>query len=476
MMNASMGLNQSLKQQLTLSPQLIQTFEILAMSTLELQQKIRTEIEMNPALEIPDEHIVSLEGISERENALADDDYGDSTVYDPDRYRLSGDIHESRSYDQEAADRNSQYIEGALARSETLQEHLLQQLGCLQLTEEQQQLGALIVSNLDQNGFHRMPVEKLVKPHQKEMLIAMVPIIQSLDPPGVAANDFRESLILQAKYEALLSPTDLIHFSLLVESHLERMRLNKTKEVSRDLGISEEELETLYAYLKSLNPFPGLQYSSTDTQYAIPDLIVHKVDGQLQMWLNNENLPTLAIDSEFLKLSESPQAASQKETSTYINNAVKSANLLISQIKMRSDTMRRIGLELLKFQHGFFMQGPRSLKPLTYRMISEDLSLHETTVSRAVQGKYIDTDWGILPIKSLFSSAVQTLDPESEDLSKRAVMDIIQEIITENTEGKKLSDQKITDLLAQKGIKIARRTVAKYRQNLNIDSSYMRTS
>jgi RNA polymerase sigma-54 factor len=469
--NTSVGLNQSLKQQLSLSPQLIQTFEILAMSTLELQQKIRNEIEMNPALEIPNERVVSLERISEKENNSHDDGYGDSTVYDPDRY--SSSIRESSHYDQEAADRNQMYLEGALAKSESLQEYLLRQLGCLKLNESQLEMGTLIISNLDHNGFHQQPPESLVKPNQKELLSSMIPVVQSLDPPGIAATDFRESLILQAKFDRLLD-VDLKNFSLLVKNHLEQMRQGKTKEVAKALDIPEIDLTVLYDYLKTLNPFPGLQYSDQEIQYAIPDLIVRKIDGRLQLRLNSENIPTLTLDPEFSQLTTDPRDSAYKETVSYINNAVKSANLLISQIQMRSETMKKIGIELIKFQHDFFIRGPRYLKPLTYRMIAEDLSMHETTISRAVQGKYIDTDWGILPIKQLFSSAIQTTDPGGEDLSKRAVMDIMQEIIEGHTGGKPLSDQKIADLLAEKGIKIARRTVSKYRLSLNIDSSYVR--
>jgi RNA polymerase sigma-54 factor len=141
---------------------------------------------------------------------------------------------------------------------------------------------------------------------------------------------------------------------------------------------------------------------------------------------------------------------------------------------MRSETMKKIGLELLKFQHEFFLRGQRYLRPLTYRQIAEDLSLHETTISRAVQGKYIDTDWGIIPIKELFSSALQATTPGDEDVSKRAVMDMIREIVESHAGEKALSDQKISDMLGNKGIKIARRTVAKYRKELNIDSSYER--
>ena len=472
-MSPSLGLQQSLKQQLTLSPQLIQTFEILAMSTLELQQRIKTEIEQNPALEIPTERSVSIERISEQETrSKPEDDFSDSSAYDPERYRSS--VRLSSSYDQDAADKNQQFLEGTLTTSETLQDYLLRQLGCLKISEQEYEVGRIIISNLDHNGFHRNPVETLAKGERRKLLLATLPIVQSLDPPGIAASDFRESLILQAKADNL-SIRDLTHFTQLVENHLEQLRLNKIKDVAKTLEITEEEVQNLYRYLKTLNPFPGLQYDTMETQYVIPDLIVRIIQGKLQLRLNTEQLPTLTIDSEFTELATDVRDSAHDETAAYINQAVKSANQLISQIQMRSETMKKIGLELLKFQHEFFIKGPRYLKPLTYRQIAEDLSLHETTISRAVQGKYIDTDWGILPIKELFSSALQATVPGQEDVSKRAVMDMVREMIAEHTGDKALSDQKIADKLAEKGIKIARRTVSKYRKELNIDSSYERT-
>ena len=470
-MDTSLGLTQSLKQQLTLSPQLIQTLEILAMSTLELQQRIKNEIEINPALAIPAERNVSLERLAARQDSHVDDDLGDSPRYGR---SMDGFTRLSSSYDQEAADRNARFIDGALSRSETLQEHLIRQLGCLKLSDEQMELGTLIISNLDHNGFYRVDPVSLVPDSRMKPLMEMIPIVQSLDPAGIGVPDFRQSLILQAKMDQL-DPKDFEIFSRIVQDYLEKLRLNKFKEVAKELGISEDELSNLYGYLQTLNPYPGLQYSDSEIQYAIPDLFVHFEDGKLQLKLNNEAVPSLSIDSEFLELEINPKDTNYKETTSYINNAIRSANQLISQIHMRNETIKKIGLQLIKHQHEFFIKGPRYLKPLTYRTISEELSLHETTISRAVQGKYIDTDWGILPIKELFSSAIQTTIPGKEEVSKTAVMDLLKEIIETHTGDKPLSDQKLSDMLNERGIKIARRTVSKYRQALNIDSSYIRS-
>ncbi|MCB5231243.1 MAG: RNA polymerase factor sigma-54 [Sphaerochaetaceae bacterium] len=471
-MNPTLGLQQTLKQQLTLSPQLIQTFEILAMSSLELQQKIKTEIEQNPALEIPQEKAISIERMAAyQERHARDDDYSDSSAYNPENYRKS--VRFSGHWDQEASDRNQQMIEGVLSERETLQEYLLRQLGCLHIDEVQLELGKLLISNLDSNGFHRNPVETLVKENKRTRLLETLAIIQSLDPPGIGVTDFRESLILQAKHDNL-EEDDLKLFEIMVNEHLQLLRLNKFREVGQLLEIEEEKVELLYGYLKTLNPFPGKLYDTSEILYIIPDIYVRKIEGKLQLRLNTDVIPTLSIDPDFKNLKDETRAKDKQEISSYIANAVRNANQLISQVNMRSETIKKIALQLLKFQSEFFLDGPRYLKPLTYRQIAQELSLHETTISRAVNGKYIDTDWGIIPIKELFSSALQTTIAGEEEVSKRAVMDMVQEIITTHKGSRALSDQKIADMLGEKGIKIARRTVNKYRNELNIDSSYER--
>jgi RNA polymerase sigma-54 factor len=260
----------------------------------------------------------------------------------------------------------------------------------------------------------------------------------------------------------------------MVNEHLQLLRLNKFREVGQLLEIEEEKVELLYGYLKTLNPFPGKLYDTSEILYIIPDIYVRKIEGKLQLRLNTDVIPTLSIDPDFKNLKDETRAKDKQEISSYIANAVRNANQLISQVNMRSETIKKIALQLLKFQSEFFLDGPRYLKPLTYRQIAQELSLHETTISRAVNGKYIDTDWGIIPIKELFSSALQTTIAGEEEVSKRAVMDMVQEIITTHKGSRALSDQKIADMLGEKGIKIARRTVNKYRNELNIDSSYER--
>ena len=424
-MDTSLNLQQSLKQQLTLSPQLIQTFEVLAMSNLELQQKIRNEIEQNPALEIPTERNLSIERLSEKsDKGSIIDDYSDKSSYGSDytSTRLSS------NYDTQASDNNQQFLEGALSSGFSLQDHLLEQLGCITLSNEEYELGKLIISNLDHNGFHNNEVTSLVPNNKKRELNKVLHIVQSFDPAGIAVKDFRESLLLQAKLEHII-PSDYLILEKLICDHLVRLKNGKFKEVGNLIGEEEEQVELLYNYIKTLNPYPASQFDTRETQYIIPELRVKNIEGRLQLILNKGTVPELLIDENFSQLAKNKDDPHYKETMQYIKESLKSANQLISSVSMRYETIKKIGLLLLEEQYQYFLKGPKALKPLTYKDLATRLDIHETTISRAVISKYIDTDWGIIPIKDLFSSALSSTSGDNGQISKTAVKEKVEEII-----------------------------------------------
>ncbi len=470
-MNNSLSLNQSLKQQLVLSPQLIQTLEVLAMNNLELHDRIKNEIEQNPALIIPPERNISIERLSSLSSqGSVVDDYSDKSSYGSDK---SMGIRTSGTFDQAASDNNKMFLEGALTSPESLQDHLLEQLGCIPVDEGTYDLACLIISNLDHNGFHRNPVEELAPSSQAKLLQEALTLVQSLDPAGIAVTDVRESLILQAKLDGV-DGEDLSIFSEMVRHHLEKLKSGKFKNIAKALSTDEDKITMLYDYLRTLDPYPASGFDSGDIQYIVPELSVKRIDNALRLHMNTGTLPELIIDEEFSSLAEEAGPDEKKEANSYIRDALRKAGQLQSSVKMRYDTIRKIGIILLEKQHDFFLEGPAKLKPLTYRDIAGEVGVHETTISRAVNGKYIDTDFGILAMKELFSSSLQSSSSQSGEVSKRAVKEMIDEIIQGNTSGKALSDQKIANILQEKGISIARRTVNKYRKELQIDSSYER--
>ncbi len=470
-MNNSLSLNQSLKQQLVLSPQLIQTLEVLAMNNIELHERIKGEIEQNPALVIPPERNLSIERLSSiSSKGSVAEDLSDKSSYGSDK---SMGIRTSGTFDQAASDNNKMFLEGALTSPESLQDHLLEQLGCLSIDEEKCELAKLIISNLDHNGFHRNQVDELVPSARRKKLHEALEVVQALDPSGIAVSDVRESLVLQAKHDGLKGE-DLSIFTEMVLHHLENLKSGKFRQIAKTLHSDEEQIQMLYDYLRTLTPYPASAFDSGEIQYIVPELSVKRIDNTLKLHMNTGTLPELIIDEEFTALAEEVGPDQKKETGTYIKEALRKAAQLQSSVQMRYDTIRKIGIILLEKQHSFFLEGPAKLKPLTYRDIAGEVGVHETTISRAVNGKYIDTDFGIFPMKELFSSSLQSSASSSGEVSKRAVKEMIDVIIRENTSGKALSDQKIANILQDRGISIARRTVNKYRKELQIDSSYER--
>lgn len=456
----ALSLSLSQKQQLKLSPQLLQSFELMAMPLAELQQKIASEIENNPALEIPSSKDTSFEAFAEKnqDSEKISDSYSDSSSYGSDR----------GGYDTEASDRLQSFMENTLSDEETLQEHLMGQLGCEALTELEYEVGTILITNLDANGFHVQEPLGLLKEEQKALFEPMLERLHRFDPPGVGVKNWRESLILQAQVKGM-EGDELKTFSLLVQDNLELMRANKQAQAAKNMGIELEELDELFGFLKTLTPYPGQGFSSGPQLYVIPDISIRKVEGELILRMNNSSLPDLMINREFEAFSLEKDMP--KETQSYIQDQLKRASSLMFQVQLRNQTLYKVGQVLAEKQREFFLFGPQFIQPLTQKSVADQIGVHETTVSRISTAKWIDTDWGIIPIKRLFSSAV---GDEGEQVSKHAAKEIIRQILEEHQGKKALSDQKISDLLKERGLSVARRTVAKYRNELHIDPSFIR--
>jgi RNA polymerase sigma-54 factor len=453
------------RQQLKLSPQLIQSFELMALPLTELQERIKAEIETNPALELPSGWEISFDRVAQHKRQLEgqrrEDSYSDSASYGSDR----------GGYDEEATERQSRFLEGALSERVSLGEHLLTQLGYEQISDEEYEVGQIIITSLDANGFFTQEPEELLNESQKPYLTKVLSLLRRLDPAGIAVHCWRDSLIAQAEQQGLDSE-ELEVFSMLVNDKLELMRSGKQAQVAKELGIEVDELEELYAFLKTLTPFPGQSYSKGPEQYVIPELSIRREEGELVMRMNNSALPDLRIQASFPTLADSiGDKEEAKRASQYINEQIKRAEGLIFQVQVRNQTLYRLGQVLMREQRAFFLYGPLHQKPLTQKEVAAQLDVHETTVSRISTAKWIDTDWGLIPVKALFSSAV---GEEGAQRSKEAVKEMIRQLLDEHQGKKALSDQKISDLLKEQGISVARRTVAKYRNELNIDPSFIR--
>ena len=461
-MDGSLILNQSLRTEQTLSPQMLQSLALLPMPILELKAHIQSEIESNPALEIPDSeydmNIASTGGETTFDDRMED---ADSSYYEDMNY-----------YDPEASDRKQMMIENSSAPGETLKEHLMTQLGEVRIPDTIRDIGEMLISNLDQNGFFMLPLEALFENSrysQKEIDQAE-DLVQGFDPAGICVPDFRQSLILQAKLSGM-APEDLEVFSEMVNVHLEKLKSGKFREVASALGISEEDLQTFYSILKGLTPYPGQNYSSDGISAVEPDFSIRNKNGSLVLELNRADIPNLEITPGFESMADELKGQEAKEASAYIRDSVRQARNLINQVNLRFQTLYKAAAAIMEYQSEFFFKGPRYLKTMTLKDIAEKIGVHETTMSRLAQSKWVDTDWGLFQLKYFFSQGVSTTSDDQASVSRNVVKDMIAEIISENGT---LSDQKISDMLLSRGIKCARRTVGKYRSELNIDSSYGR--
>ncbi len=452
------------EQKLKLSPQMYQSIQLMAMPIQELNTRIQEELEKNPALEIVSEKpTLSLEEAESKQVSNEDQIEYFENSSDPGFNTTSGRV------DTEASDSKQKFIEGTLSRPESLQDNLVWQLAVQKIPEREREIGELLIHNLDNNGFHIESPEKLVKKEEFPVLKRMIKLIQTFEPVGTCTSDYKESLLVQIE----LDPDAPEHLFELVQNYLSLLEKNKTKEIAKAMKIEPEELQELISLLKRYTPFPGREFATDEVKYVIPDLMVEQKEGEFIIILNDEEIPVLGLNAFFQELNNDKNNE-YKEASQFVKANIQEAKWFIRSVNQRNETLLKISSAIIDFQRNFFLKGPKYLAPLTLKDIAETVSVHETTVSRISNAKYIQTEWGILPLKYFFSNSVSGTGTGGTSFSKGGVKEIIKEIIEEYSGEKRLSDQKISDLLKQKGISIARRTVAKYRNELNIDSSYTR--
>ncbi len=445
------------EQRLKMTPQMFQSIQMMALPLQELKFRIHEELENNPALElIEDKSTLSLEDYTTGGSENFDNLFGNSS--DPGYSSQAG---------KEASDRKQKFMEGVLTRPESLQEHLMTQLRVLPISKTQFKIGELMIHNLDSNGFFLEEPQLLLNENQKPLLPEVMDIIHTFDPAGICVADYKESLILQAELSQI-APSGTTE---VIQNYLPLIKKKNIKELSKKIDKQESEIESIIGFIQSLNPYPGRLYSINQPIYVIPDIMVTIKNGEFILVLNDDEIPVLGISPFF---EETLEDKKEKETRQYISSSLRDARWFINSIEMRNKTLVKIAAVIVEFQRNFFMKGPRYLSPLTLKDVAKEVNVHETTVSRISNAKYMQTDWGIYPIKYFFTNSISGPGSSGSRFSKEGVKEIIREILEDDNSSKRLSDQKISDLLKNQGINIARRTVAKYRSELLIDSSYER--
>ncbi|MFT5464941.1 MAG: RNA polymerase sigma-54 factor [Verrucomicrobiales bacterium] len=473
-MAQSVGFTQrpELRQSQKLAPQMQQSLQILQVPTLELRSLIQNELAENPALEDDTVEISLEEQGLDRDQESGDEDFDKefselSKMDDDWRDYLS---QSSRAMPRTAEDEEKyQFRMDSLVRPVTLQEHLLEQLNVEGSEPRVHDLAEMLIGNLDENGFLQIDIEELSLANGipiGELRIAQQ-LLRSFDPPGVGATDLAECLSIQL--ERLGKKTSLEH--RIVSGHLDDLAKKRYPLIARKLSVTTEQISAAAESISNLNPKPGRSFGAGDNRFVTPDVFVEKDEhGEYKITLDNEQIPRLRISNAFKDLMA--EQGSRPEVRAYIKEKIRSGKTLISSIQQRQDTIRRIVEEIIKRQRDFLEQGRAHLHPMNMAQVAEVVGVHETTVSRAVSGKYISTPQGVFEIKFFFTTGYQTESGES--VANTSVKDTIAEIVAEEDHHKPLSDQQIVAELAERGIKIARRTAAKYREALEILPSHMR--
>lgn len=429
---------------------------------MELRQRIAEELEANPALElVKDTRIESLdEGRSQESDPEV---FRDDVSYDV-SYESTIRSSSSSRYDFEASDSKQGFLEGAVSRPDSLREHLLSQVRLQPISPLLLQTAELLIGDLDPNGFFIEPPEQVVPEKLGKYIQKAAGIVSHLDPIGTCVHDYTESLLVQ------LSVIDGApgEAAEIIRSYLGLVQKHKFQDIARKLRCSEDVVEHAVQIIKTLNPFPGRLYSNEEPRYIVPDLSIENRDGELVIVMNDEVVPVLGVNDFFSSIGKVGSRADK----SFARGYVKSAQWFINSIGLRNQTLFKVARAIVDYQREFFFRGAKYLRPLKLADIAREIEVHETTVSRITTAKYVQTEWGIFELKYFFSNSVGESGGGGR-FSREGVKEILKEVLVEAGDTR-LSDQKLSELLEKRGVNIARRTVAKYRKELDIDSSYER--
>jgi RNA polymerase sigma-54 factor len=482
------GLNQStqLRQELKINPRLYQAMDLLYMPLLDLQQHLKQELLNNPFLDLveAEEEEEEQEGEAE-EPAQTETEDDRSGEIDWEEILLDGfDTAGGRREEHE----EKEYFEPVTVATRDLSDHLRDQVSLLELTPRETLLADEFIGNVNDDGYLACGIEDIVRALNEVVTRAaeeaerdtedlplytveegqkMLVTVQSLDPPGVGAQDLRECLLLQLKEAGLEQSVPY----RLVRDCFEELINHRWSEISKRFGISAGDVQKAADEIAKLDPKPGLQYGSRDDNYIIPDLIVEKIDDRYHVFLNDANLPRLKLSRAYQEIARDKKKF-DGENKEFISNKLNSANWMIQAIEQRRQTMLKVMNYIVERQREFFEKGIQYLKPLTLREVAEVINMHESTVSRVTNEKFVQTPRGVLPLKFFFSSGLATSD--GEDVSARGIKAQLQKLVQEEDPKHPLTDQAIVNILRESGVQIARRTVAKYRDQLGVLSARMR--
>jgi len=496
-MAQGLQLSQRLTQSLVLAPQLQQSLALLQAPTLELKALVEQELQQNPVLEeapaaqiegqeqeVPDaERPAEPVDPTEPPADLTFDPAAEKTTTEPvDDFQA--EFERLVQLDQEWRDHfaqtnlpmrasaeeeeKRQFMFDSLVAGTSLQEMLLEQVRESELVPDQWPVAEMLIGNIDEYGYLKATIEELAPSTglPPESILAVLKVIQGFDPPGVGARDLRECLMLQLERAG---HKDSLEYRI-VSDFMEALGKRRIPEIARGTGTEVDEVQDALENIAKLEPRPGRAYLPDNDQYILPEVFVQRSGDDFTVTTNNEHVPHLRISNTYKDLMA--RGGNSPEVRNYIREKIRAGKFLIKSLHQRQQTILNIAREIVKRQREFMEKGVSHLKPLTMVQIAQVVGVHETTVSRAVSGKYMQTPQGIFEMKYFFTAGIQTAS--GDGMSNTSVKDMIADIFKAEDGAKPLSDQEVVEMLKAKGIVIARRTVAKYRTELNILPSNLR--
>lgn len=489
-------LRQSLQQKLLqkLSPQQIQLMKMLQLPTVALEQRIKEEMEINPALEEGEENEEEeLDNNEEDEDGLADEDTDssedDAPATEEDKFDIDDYMDEDEAYSYKEQTNNSgpddERKEAPLAQGPGFVEQLLSQLGLQPVDDHHYQVGAYLIGNIDEDGYMRRELAAIIDDiafsqnivTNEEELLEVLRIIQTFDPPGVGARDLQECLLLQLQRKNPKS-AEIILAMRVIKEHMEEFSKKHYDKIARRLGVEEESLKQIIKEIIQLNPRPGGAASDTSrtVQDVIPDFIIYNTDGKLELALNERNMPELRVSGmygQMLNEYARSKDKSSKEAVTFIKQKIDSAKWFIDALKQRQQTLLLTMQCIMEYQYEYFLDGDEThLRPMILKDIADRIGLDISTVSRVANSKYVQTQFGTFLLKTFFSESLST--DSGEEVSTREVKKILSDCIGAENKRRPLTDDALAKILKDKGYNIARRTVAKYREQLEIPVARLR--
>ncbi len=464
-MEMKMNLNLKMSQKLVMTPMLQEAIKLLPLARLELAQLVRQEIIENPVLEESLEDENKQEDNQEEERPIEE-----STTSDTEQNTSSQDQEiDWDNYFQDNIDRGMSIesyaekpsIEAIYEKEATLADHLMWQLDLSVDSEEDKFIGSCIIGNIQNDGYLCADLQEIASISQsdEESVLRVLKIMQTFEPTGVVARSLKECLMIQAY--ALSDKNACVE--MLIENYLERLEDRFLQKVAYELKIDLEEVLVALEIIKGFCPKPGLLFSSEGVDYVIPDLVVVKTDKGYDVALNDEGIPNLRISSYYHNLLKTTKEGQTKE---FLEDKYRSALWLIKSIDQRRQTIYKVGKSIVKLQKNFLDSGLSHLQPMVLKDVARDIEMHESTVSRITTNKYIDTPQGIFELKFFFHSGIKSFMGSS--MSSIRVKNMIKEIINEEDKNNPLTDEQMVEELMRKNAKIARRTITKYRKELNI--------